>query len=99
MPEDGVEARLVGAREALRPTDRTWLNEMRAVKNLVCNTPKASSANAGRVERANQKVEKRSRTLRSWFEGVPVERVCKVMPDRMRNCVADNTPALRGQAG
>ena len=86
MSEDGVEARLVGAREAFRPTDRTRLIKMRAVKNLVCNTPKASSANAGRIERASQMVEKRSRTSRSWFEGISVERVCKVMPDTVCNC-------------
>ena len=66
MLGNGVEARLVGAREAFRPTDRTRLNEMRAVKNPVCDTPKASSANAERIERASQKVEKRSRTSRSW---------------------------------
>ena len=66
-----VEARLVGACEAIRPTDR--LTEMRAAKNPVCNTPKASSVNAGRIERASQKVERRSRTSRSWLEGVPVD--------------------------
>ena len=86
MAGTGAEARLVGACEAYRPTDRTRLNEMRAVKNPVCNTPKASSANAGRIERASQKVEKRSRTSRSCFEGVSVERVFKVMPDTVRNC-------------
>ena len=86
MSVNRVEAGLVGACEAFRPTDRTRLNEMRAVKNPVCDTPKASSANAGRIERASQKVEKRSRTSRSWFEGTPVERVCKVMPDTVRNC-------------
>ena len=59
---------------------------MRAVKNTVCDTPKASSANAERIERASQKVEKRSRTSRSWFEGISVERVCKVMPDTVCNC-------------
>ena len=59
---------------------------MRAVKNPVCDTPKASSANAERIERASQKVEKRSRTSRSWFEGVSVERVGKVMPDTVRHC-------------
>ena len=80
-----VEARLVGAREAFRPTDRTRLDEMRVVKNPVCNTPKASSANARRIEQASQKVEKRSRSSRSWFEGVSVERVCKVMQDTVRN--------------
>ena len=45
MSRNGVEARLVGACEAFRPTDRTRLNEMRAVKNLVCDTPKASRKN------------------------------------------------------
>ena len=46
MSENGVEARLVGACEAFRPTNRTRLIKMRAVRNPVCNTPKASSANA-----------------------------------------------------
>ena len=94
MWENRVEARLVGAREAFRPTDRTRLIEMRAVKNLVCNTPKASSVNAGRIERASQKVETRSRTSRSWFEKVSVERVCKVMPDTVRNCAWQITRRL-----
>ena len=91
---NGVEARLVGACEAFRPTDRTRLIKLRAVRNPVCNTPKASSANAGRIERASQKVEKRSRTSRSWFEGVSVERVCKVMPDTVRNCAWQITRRL-----
>ena len=86
MSGNGVEARLVGARDAFRPTDRTRLNEMRAVKNTVCDTPKASSANAERIERASQMVEKRSRTSRSWFERISVERICKVMPDTVCNC-------------
>ena len=86
MSVNRVEARLVGACEAFRPTDRTWLNEMRAVKNTVCDTPKASSGNGDRIEQASQKVEKRSRTSRSWFEGISVERVCKVMPDTVWNC-------------
>ena len=77
-----VEARLVGASEAFR----TQLNEMRAVQNTVSDTPKASSANAERIERASHMVEKRSRTSRPWFEGMTVERVCKVMPDTVRNC-------------
>ena len=38
MSENGAEARLVGACGAFRPTDRTRLNEMRAVRNPVCNT-------------------------------------------------------------
>ena len=86
MSVNRVEARLVGACEAFRQTDRTRLNEMRAVKIPVCDTPKASSANAERIEQASQKVEKQSRTSRSWFEGISVERVCKVMPDTVRNC-------------
>ena len=77
-----------------KPTDRTRLNEMRAMKNLVCNTPKASSANAERIEQASQKVEKRSRTSRSWFEGVSVERVCKVMSDTVRKCAWQITRRL-----
>ena len=88
------EARLVGAREAFRPTDRTRLIKMRAVRNPVCDAPKAPNANAERTERASQKVEKRSRTSRSWFEGVSVERVYKVMPDRMRNCAWQITRRL-----
>ena len=80
MSVNRVEARLVDACEAFGPTDRTRLNEMRAVKNLVCDSPKASSANGERIEQASQKVEKRSRTSRS------VERVCKVMPGTVWNC-------------
>ena len=64
MSDDGVEARLVGAREAFRPADGTRRIETRAVKNPVCNTPKASSVNAGRIERADYEIEKRSRTSR-----------------------------------
>ena len=56
--------------------------------------PIASSADAEGIERASQKVEKRSRTSRSWFEGVSVERVNKVMPDRMRNCAWQITRRL-----
>ena len=36
MAGTGVDARLVGACEAFRPTNRTRLNEMRAVKNIEC---------------------------------------------------------------
>ena len=54
---------------AFRPADRTRLIKMRAVRNPVCDAPKAPSSNAERFERASQKVEKRSRTSRSWFEG------------------------------
>ena len=82
---------MVGACEAFRPTDRTRLIKIRALRNPVCNTPKASSANAGRIERASQKVEKRSRTSRSWFEGVSVERVCKVT---VRTCAWQITRRL-----
>ena len=81
-----IEARLMGAYEAFRSTDRTRLNEMRAIKNTECDTPKTSSAKAERIERASQMVEKLSRTSRSWFEGISVERVCKVMPDTVCNC-------------
>ena len=93
MSVNRVEARLVGACEAYRPTDRTRLNEMRAVKNTVCDTPKASSANAKRIELASQTFEKRSRTSRSWFEGISVERICKVMPDTGCNCAWQTSPS------
>ena len=95
MSGNRVEARLVGACAAFRPTDRTWLNELRAVNYSVCDTPKASNVNAERIERASQKVEKRSRTSRARFEGVSVERVCKVMPDTVRNCAWQITRRLR----
>ena len=36
--------------------------------------------------RASHEVEKRTRTLRPWFEGVSVDRVCKVLPDTVRIC-------------
>ena len=54
MSENGAEARLVGACGAFRPTDRTRLIKVRAVRKPVCDTPKASSANAERIERARK---------------------------------------------
>ena len=54
MLENGAEARLVGACGAFRPTDRTRLIKMRAVQNTVCDTPKASSVNGERIERARR---------------------------------------------
>ena len=86
MSVNRVEARLVDACEAFRPTDRTRLNEMRAVQNTVCDTPNASNVIAERIEQASQKIQERSRTSRSYLEGVSVERVCKVVPDTVRNC-------------
>ena len=58
-------------------------SQIGGAREALCDTPKASSANAGRIERASQKVEKRSGASRSW---VSVECVCKVMPDTVRNC-------------
>ena len=43
MSEDGVGSGLVVAFEAIKPTGRTRLIKRDAVKNPVCNTPKASS--------------------------------------------------------
>ena len=75
---------------------------MRAVRNTVCDTPKASSANAERIELASQMVEKRSRTSRAWFEGVSVERVCKSDARRVADitppCEARQSKAKRGVA-
>ena len=91
MSGNGVEARLVAQCEAFRPTDRTRQIKTRAVRKSLCNTPKTSSAIAERIEQASQKIEKRSRTSRSWYEEVSVERVCKVMPDTVRNCARQIT--------
>ena len=96
---NGVEARWMGACEAFRSTDRTRLNDMRAVQNTVSDTPKASSANAERIERASQMVEKRSRTSRTWFEGIS-GRTC-MQSDARPRCVTvrgRHHAALRGQA-
>ena len=93
MSVNRVEARLVGACEAFRPTDRIRLNEMRAVKNTVCDTPKASSANAEGIEQVSQKVEKRS--SRSWFEGISVERVQSDARHGAELCVADTRRLAR----
>ena len=58
MSVNRVEAKLVDACEAFRPTERTRLNGMRAVQNTVCNTPKVSSVNCKGIEQASQMVEK-----------------------------------------
>ena len=93
MSVSRVESRLVGACEAFRPTDITRLNEMRAVKNTMRDTPKASSANGETNEQASRKVEKRSRTSRSWFEG-GIGRMCMQSDARhgVELCVANITP-------
>ena len=68
---------------------------MREQTRTRCAThQKASSVNAGRIERASHEVEKRSRTSRSWFEGVSVERVCKVMPNTVLKCAWQITRRL-----
>ena len=85
-------------REAIGPTDRTRLATMRAVKIPVCNTPEASSANAGRNEQASQKVEKRSRTSRSrprrGIGGTCLQRNARHGAEL---CVADNTPPCKAR--
>ena len=98
MSGNGVEARLVGAREPFRPTDRTRLTEMRAVKNPVCNTPKASSVNAESSERA--------RRLRNDPEhrdhgSKGIGGTC-LQSDALHGaelCVADNTPPCEARQG
>ena len=47
----------------------TRLVQVEKSRPPLCNTPKTSSATAGRIERANRKVEEGSRVSRSWFEG------------------------------
>ena len=58
MSEDGDGSGLVVAFEAIKPIGRIRLIKRDAVKNPVCNTPKASSVSAGRVERVRYEVEK-----------------------------------------
>ena len=84
----------MGACVAFKKTDRLRLITMKAVKNTLRNTSKESIANAERIEEASQKVEKRSQTSRSWFEGVSAERVCKVMPNTVRSCAWQITRRL-----
>ena len=85
MSEDGVEGGLMVAHEAINSTGRTRLIKRDAVKNLVCNTPKASSVSAGGVERVRYEVEKLIRIWRSWFEGASEDLNNKVLPGAVRH--------------
>ena len=70
------------------------VRESRTHETAVINTPKGSSASAGGIERANYKVEKQIRTLRSRFEENFGERVGldhKLLPFLVRHCVSLNT--------
>ena len=84
MSVDGVE--LVVALEAIKPNNRARPIKRGAVKNPVCNTPKAPSVNAGGLEQARYEVEKRTRTLRAWFEGVSLDLDYKVLPVVVQHC-------------
>ena len=84
MSEDDGGRGLVVALETIKPTGRTRLLERDAVKIPVCNTPKASSVSAGRVERVRYEVEKQIRTWRSWFEGASEDLNYNVVPDAVR---------------
>ena len=81
MSEDGVEGGSVVALDAIKSTDRTRLIRTDAVKNPVCNTPKATSVSAGGVELVRYEVEKQIRTWRSWSEGTSEDLNYKVLPD------------------
>ena len=85
MSEDGVGSGLVVALEAVKPLGRTRLIKSDAVKNLVCNTPKALEVSAGGVERVRYEVEKQNRTWRCWFEGESEDLNFKVLPDAVRH--------------
>ena len=74
------------------------VRESRTHETAVINTPKGSSASAGGIERANYKVEKQIRTLRSRFEENYGERVGldhKLLPFLVRHCDAEH--ALSGE--
>ena len=88
MSEDGVESGLMVALQAINSTGRTRLINRGAVKDPVCNTPKASSVSAGGDERVRYEVEKQIRTWRSWFEGASEDLFYFVLPAL---CVADDT--------
>ena len=63
--------------------------DSRTHENAAINTPKGSSARAGRIERANCEVEKQIRTLRSRFEenyGESVGSEHKMLPFLVRHC-------------
>ena len=64
MSEDGVESGLMVALQAINSTGRTRLIKRGAVKNPVCNTPKASSVSAGGVERVRSDGKKLIERLR-----------------------------------
>ena len=81
MSEDRVGSGLVVAVETIKPIGRTLLIKRDAVKNPVCNTPKASSVSAGRVERVRYEVKKQIRTWRSWFKGASEDLNYKVLSD------------------
>ena len=93
MSEDGEGSRLVVALEATKPTGRTRLIRRDAVKNPLCNTPKASSVSAGGFERVRYEVEKQIRTWRSWFEGESEDLNFRVARCSAALRVADDTPS------
>ena len=85
MSEDGVGSGLVVALEDIKPIGRTRPIKRDAVKNPVCNTPKATSDSAGRVERVKYEIEK-IRTWRSWFEEESEDLKYNVLPHAVRHC-------------
>ena len=56
------------------------IRDSRTYETAVIKTPKGSSVSAGEIERANYKVEKQIRTLRSRFEDH------KMLPSLVRHC-------------
>ena len=97
MSEGGVESGLMVAIEAINITGRTKTD---AVKNPMCNTPKASSVSAGGVERVRYEVEKPIRTWRSWFEGASEDLDHSTVRGRQHTVTRDQTrrSRLRGCA-
>ena len=79
MSEDGVEGGFVGACEADQNNCQDSLDQKRC------------SQESGGIEQARYEGEQRTRTLRSWFEGVSVDLDYKVLPVVVRHCARQIT--------
>ena len=92
MSLNRVEARLVDACEAFRPTDRTWMHEMRAVQNTCATHRRRQVPMLNELSERSQKVEQRSRLSRLWFEFIGGTCMQSDARHGAALCVADITP-------
>ena len=96
MSGNRVEARLVGACAAFRPTDRTRLNEMRAVNYSVCRRRQMSMLKelSERARRSKNDPNLES-TVRRGIGGTCLQSDARHGAEL---CVADNTPPQAEQS-